>query len=67
MAQAILQQPPRTPGSYMTSEQRLERFLSALAKNDMSSGTAYQAFNAVIFTAKGSRRGSPDNPGIAGG
>ena len=37
---------------HIMSEQRLERFLSALAKNDMSSGTAYQAFNAVIFPEK---------------
>jgi hypothetical protein len=37
---------------HITSEQRLERFLSALAKNDMSSNTPYQAFNAVIFSCE---------------
>ncbi len=52
MAQVILQRPQRTPGSYMTSEQRLGQFLSASAENDMSSTTPNQAFSAVIFPCK---------------
>ena len=35
--------------SDLPSEQKLERFLTALAKDDVASSTQNQAFNAIIF------------------
>jgi integron integrase len=39
--------PPDLP-----SEQKLERFLTALARNDVAASTQNQAFNAIIFSYK---------------
>ena len=35
--------------AHLPSEQKLERFLTALAKNDVAASTQNQAFSAVIF------------------
>ena len=34
---------------HLTSEQKLERFLTALAKDDVAASTQNQAFTAIIF------------------
>ena len=39
---------PQLPAG-LSSEQKLERFLTALAKDDVSASTQNQAFNAIIF------------------
>ena len=36
----------------MPSEQKLERFLTELARNDVAASTQNQAFNAIIFSTK---------------
>lgn len=36
----------------LSSEQKLEQFLTALAKNDVAASTQNQAFNAIIFFYK---------------
>ena len=38
--------------AHISSEQKLERFLTALAKKDMSASTQNQAFNAIFFFYK---------------
>ncbi len=43
----IGQLPPALP-----SEQKLERFLTALARDDVAASTQNQAFNAIIFFYK---------------
>jgi hypothetical protein len=35
--------------SHLSSEQKLERFLSALAQKDVAASTQNQAFNAIAF------------------
>lgn len=35
--------------SHLPSEQKLERFLTALAKEDVAASTQNQAFNAILF------------------
>jgi len=34
---------------HLTSEQKLERFLTALAKDEVTASTQKQAFNALVF------------------
>src|SRR5437879_5930288 len=34
---------------HLSSEQKLERFLTALAKDDVAASTQNQAFNAILF------------------
>ena len=38
--------------AHLPSEQKLERFLTALAKEDVAASTQNQAFNAIIFFYK---------------
>ncbi len=38
--------------SHLSSEQKLERFLTDLAKKDIAASTQNQAFNAIIFFYK---------------
>ena len=38
--------------SHLSSEQKLERFLTALAQKDVAASTQKQAFNAIIFYYK---------------
>ena len=39
----------KTLPSHLPSEQKLERFLTALARNDVAASTQNQAFNAILF------------------
>ena len=36
--------------AHISSEQKLERFLTALAKKDIAASTQNQAFNAIVFS-----------------
>ena len=38
--------------SHLSSEQKLERFLTALAKDDVAASTQNQAFNGIVFFYK---------------
>lgn len=38
--------------AHLSSEQKLERFLNALAQNNVAASTQNQAFNAIIFFYK---------------
>jgi len=51
---------------HKTSEQRLERFLSAFAENVMSSRTLNQAFNTVIFPCEEVLGAEPGSSGRCG-
>ena len=38
--------------AHWSSEQKLEHFLTALAKDDVAASTQNQAFNAIIFSTR---------------
>jgi len=51
---------------HLPGERKLERFLTALAKNFVAASTQNQAINAVIFLQRGSGVGVEKLPGFAG-
>ena len=51
---------------HLPSEQKLQRFLTALAKNCGAPSTQDQAIKAIIFLRRGPERGVEKRPGFAG-
>jgi hypothetical protein len=45
--------------AHLSSEQKLERFLNALAQQNVAASTQNQAFNAIISKMEGEDRGAP--------